>query len=400
MALWMMLVCFALVFLLVRLARQKNLKLFFAALLLFAVCDVYWQYLNVNSYYVGTNLPNSLLDNCPLWLAVTANFILSVLAFTFLIRVIRLQRRRISAVSIKESFDSLPSGVCFYETGGRIYLINEAMEEITKRLFSRHIYNGEMLWNGFSEKDVGGFGENEVVVNVDGKIFSISRFENDVNGQTIFELIASDISEEAEQNRLLEEKKAELEDLNRRLEEYDKNLAKIVRERELIRSKAKIHDEMNILIVSTLKSIDAYSAEEAERLAERWKSNVLELERDTEAYRRNPAEALDELAEALGIRLEMTGELPENAADIRLLITAVSECMVNALRHAGSESIFVKSEKGGALITNDGKPPDCEIIEGGGLTNLRNRAKAAGAELEIESIPEFSLRIKYKEENV
>ena len=52
-------------------------------------------------------------------------------------------------------------------------------------------------------------------------------------------------------------------------------------------------------------------------------------------------------------------------------------------------------------ITNDGKVPDDEITEGGGLSALRRRIENAGGIMRIKSIPNFALSalLPYGEEN-
>ena len=40
------------------------------------------------------------------------------------------ERARITPMSVKEAVDSLPSGVCVYLPGGRVILINRAMERL------------------------------------------------------------------------------------------------------------------------------------------------------------------------------------------------------------------------------------------------------------------------------
>lgn len=52
-------------------------------------------------------------------------------------------------------------------------------------------------------------------------------------------------------------------------------------------------------------------------------------------------------------------------------------------------------------ITNDGKVPDDEITEGGGLSALRRRIENAGGIMRIKSRPNFALSalLPYGEEN-
>ena len=79
-ALWLLFVCFALVWAVMRLLQQKRYKALLPALLFFAACDIYWQYLNANSYYVRGNKPYYIIDLSPVWLIIAVNAALSVAA--------------------------------------------------------------------------------------------------------------------------------------------------------------------------------------------------------------------------------------------------------------------------------------------------------------------------------
>ena len=397
-ALWLLFICLSLVWISMQLWQQRRYKPFFLALCFFACCDVYWQYLNANSYYVDVYKPMYKIDLCPIWPIIVINAVLTVVVASIAIHVFKWQRNHISAVSVKESFDTLPTGVCFYENGGRVYLVNEAMDKLTQIFAGQHLYNGERLWKILKSKSIPIADEDRAVVEADEKTYSFSRYKNNVNGQELYEIIASDTTDEAAQNKQLERKNEDLERLNKMLDEYNKNLADIVREREILQSKTKIHDDMNVLLISTINSIENYDTAESQRVSKLWNSNIIELQKDTEPYRKNPIETLRNLAYSLGVTLEFSGVAPEKNEYVRLLIAAVSECITNAIRHAGAKTITVTADENIVVITNDGKPPKAEITEGGGLTNLRNRAERLNADITIQSQPEFMLTLKYKKD--
>ena len=397
-SLWLLFICLALVWAVMQLWQQKRYKPLVPTLLFFAACDIYWQYLNAYSYYVGYNKEYYKIDYAPIWLIVLINAVLTVLVTGYVYHIFRYQKSHISAVSIKESFDTLPTGVCFYENGGRIYLVNNAMDTLTQKLAGQHLYNGERFWEILKSQSLSSPDDSGAVVEIDGRTYTFSKYPNTVNGQELYELIAADITEEAEQNKELERKNADLEQLNRMLEEYDSNLAQIVHEREILQSKVKIHDDMNVLLISTVNSIENYDKSEAKRVSAMWKEGAIELQRDTAPYRKNPLETLEDLAKSLGVTLVFNGTFPKENETARLLITAVSECMVNAIRHAGAKTVFVESNENGFTITNDGKVPKGDIIEGGGLSNIRSRAEKINAWLVIESLPKFKLSIYYSKE--
>lgn len=48
------------------------------------------------------------------------------------------------------------------------------------------------------------------------------------------------------------------------------------------------------------------------------------------------------------------------------------------------------------VIRNNGKPPEKEITEGGGLTNLRHRIENSGGKMTVQSLPMFLWQSRYQ----
>ena len=128
-------------------------------------------------------------------------------------------------------------------------------------------------------------------------------------------------------------------------------------------------------------------------------------------------EALDELglvnalialcsrvAEQSGIRVHrrLQGSLPELSPEIELAIYRIAqEALTNAMRHskATEVSVCLARAMGGLVlkVSDNGQGLPEHIIEGGGLTGMRERAMLIGADLTIESAPgagvEVTLRL-------
>ena len=47
-----------------------------------------------------------------------------------------------------------------------------------------------------------------------------------------------------------------------------------------------------------------------------------------------------------------------------------------------------------AVLTNDGRPPEGDIREGGGLSALRGLVEDAGGRMHVQSTPGFALRVE------
>ena len=102
-------------------------------------------------------------------------------------------------------------------------------------------------------------------------------------------------------------------------------------------------------------------------------------------------------ATASGVTVRIRGQEPTDG-EAELLYTAMLVCLNNAIQYAKateiSANIWENEGSYTVVIRNNGKPPEKEITEGGGLTNLRHRIENSGGKMTVQSLPEFSLVIE------
>ena len=71
--------------------------------------------------------------------------------------------------------------------------------------------------------------------------------------------------------------------------------------------------------------------------------------------------------------------------------------MTNAVRYAGADELYVcfseDSDFATVAVTNNGKLPEADITEGGGLSTLRRRVERAGGTMLVQSMPCFKLTV-------
>ena len=54
-------------------------------------------------------------------------------------------------MSVKESFDNLPSGICFYETSGILRLVNVKINDLCVEITGKPLLNGAEFWKTLAE---------------------------------------------------------------------------------------------------------------------------------------------------------------------------------------------------------------------------------------------------------
>ena len=399
---WLFFLLLLFIYVLFRLMQQRrSLKLTAPLLLLYLPLDVVWQFLADVTDISLYKAPWALrFCRIPAAAIAVLNAAVTVLVAVLLVFVRRRQQRRVDETSIKESFDFLPAGICFYRTTGRVYMYNHQMDALSFAVTGSAMQNGALFWNALIS---GGLpegvsrltdGDEPILRLPDGRIWRFTRFP--VKNEPLFELIAVDVTDLYLSAERLREKNEALRDFNRRLREYGENVTALTRNEEILTAKAQIHARMNRLLLSTVHCVeDGGTEEDYERVFSMWQGNVLLLCREETPGLSSPIAELQEAAASIGMALDFEGLLPEDNARALLVMLATGEALTNARRHAGATVLHVSCGERGAVFTNDGRPPEGEVREGGGLGEVRREAERLGAVMRVETCPVFRLTLSF-----
>ncbi len=309
-----------------------------------------------------------------------------------------------SRMSVKESFDNLPSGICFYEESGLLRLANVQIKELCLKVTGKPLLSGAEFWNTLTSgqpiepNERVASDKTPMIKTDDGKVYSFERIEHQTDGKKVYEIVATDITRKYELSEDLSKKNKELAALNRRMRAYGENIQKLTAEKETLNAKIRIHDELGKLLLSTRKSLSEDLTPEAKReLLSAWKTDLLAMgsvksEKVTDTY-----SGLYAAAKSVGVTLKITGRKPEEKQLKKIVVTAAIECITNTVKHAKGNAVTVElTEKGLFLeiaVTNNGEPPKATIKEGGGFSSLRQLVEREGGVMKIQSRPSFLLQI-------
>ncbi|MBQ7474405.1 MAG: hypothetical protein IJS78_00635 [Clostridia bacterium] len=321
------------------------------------------------------------------WLAVLA--VLALLSAALLARNIRYDRTFITPGTIKRYLDGIPCGICCFRENGRVLFSNVYMNRLCAALTGEELLDGNRL-RGAAD---GG------IVSALGRVWRFSCRELSFDGAPLYEMIASDITDEYAKTEALRKDRAELSELNRELKEYYIRIDDTVRRREILDAKANIHDEMNRLMLSTVAA-DGGDTAGLDRIFPLWEKNALLLCREAEETAKGQAkERIEKLAGSLKVRLVWRGAPPDGLTEGErsLFYSAAQEAIVNAVKHAGADELEISFEKTGSGIVcrfeNGGTVPRGEARFTGGLHNLSLAAKRRGATLTAETGERFTLSL-------
>ena len=304
-------------------------------------------------------------------------------------------RRQLSPVSIKESCDHLPSALCFAWENGQPCLKNLKMDELSHLLTGEALLNANVFWKTFEPQPIATL-EN-------GQTWSFARVRLGMSGKTVYQITGTNITEEARLQRELEKDNLRLKDINRRLRQYGQDVQEATREKEILRAKTRVHDQIGHALLQTRQFLSDTQGD-AESVCAAWRQNVrLLLGKYADDQHVDTFDQLARAAQAIGVTIERRGVFPaENTESTQLVETAAHECLTNLVRHAGGTRLEIIGEKAASgwriRYLNDGSAPSGPIVEGSGLTALRARTEAAGGKMDIAYTPRFELTLTLPEE--
>ena len=333
---------------------------------------------------------------------LTALLLLMIYILVYLTVTAPRENRMISMESIIESFDSVSTGICFYWPEGLVKLVNREMNEISLAMTGTLLTDGKSFWDRLSRlKPYGEDGplqpiEEKICRLENGTVYSFRRIPVDLSGHLIYELTASDITEEYTIGRVLKEKQEKADAINKRLVQLSETIAQMSAERELLDARIRLHDGIGQILLMMRAYINDPSSADGKQLASASRTMVRLLQEPG----REPADLLTACrrkAAELGVSLELIGDLPQEKAYTEVLQTAIMTSVLNIRQHADGDRLLICSElREGAYhicFTNNGKPPSTEIRESGGLKNLRKKVEKAGGSMQIRSVPRMELSV-------
>ena len=339
---------------------------------------------------------------------VLAILLLSACIVIFcLVLILRKKKRVITPSAVKESLDTLPDGICFSDEEGRPLLVNLCMNRISGDLFGQEILSSTIFWESLGQ----GVFLNEAkllrtspaitVQNTDGKVWDFRRRKLLIDNCWFYEITALDVTELHDLNIELTKRNAILDEVNRRLHNYSREIEKVTAEKELLAAKMRVHDDLGRALLAYRSRYLSAPAEKRDRkqLLALWRRTIAVMRGEARSEKgRSDWELLQQAAQAVDVEMILDDSLPKEGSAREILIAAVHECLTNTVKHAHGHrlQIAVTTENGvmKADITNDGEQPSEIIRETGGLKNLRMTLEQAGGRMEIQSVPNFLLHIE------
>ena len=330
------------------------------------------------------------------WLAITAFFIMVI------IEEVNRRKTAITPSSIKESLDQLETGLCYAQPNGLILLTNHRMNELSHLIFGKALQNANLFWQALTETPpVEGVvriacGDQPEFRLPDGAIRTFRREEKD----GVVQITAADTTHQHQLVRELQDKHRDLEDMNARIRSYGDKVDEYIIARERLETRVNLHGFLGQALLMTRHYLQ-YESGDPKRIIDVWQRNIEVLRMEAEPRQETDSlSSLRNAAEAIGMQVHVSGPLPPNLQQQKLIAAMGAETLTNAVRHAGAKQLWIDMEQTETAhiirYTNDGSTPTGPVAEGGGLSTARRKIEAAGGQMKIEAEPRFMLTIIFE----
>ncbi len=276
-------------------------------------------------------------------------------------------------LAIKYAIDRTSDGIAFVNIFGRITYLNTELKwvladmQISSYMRAAKIVEEikkSAVKNGRKVSDI------SYIVGVEDKAYRFS-FDSPLTQITCVDVTEEEnLVGESEQNNSLLEKTNE--ELSRALGEIDS----IEKERELLKIKGQLHDEL----AQHLSILHMFILNDTSGDLKNLKNllSSLEITSKKDEYVETTSDLVNSF-KAIGVEIHTHGDLPDNEDVKKIAYKLTKEATTNAIKHAKASEIYIEFEtengKFRARATNSGIMPR-EIVIGNGLTTLKAEVEA------------------------
>ena len=218
---------------------------------------------------------------------------------------------------IKESFDSLPIAVCFFDKNGMVRLVNHRMLTALNHLRKNGVQTLAELQSALQAPAAGVRCLNpqlRIYRFPDGRAlrFVQERITTQA-GIRYTQFTAADVTELMKKQSQLKEENAKLAEANGRLRTIFEQMPEIIREEETLAMKLRVHDDIGHSILAARRTLlQQASLAEIRASAALWEQSIAVLYRSNQMMvQSEPLAAAKKRAEEMGVRLLPEGTPPK-----------------------------------------------------------------------------------------
>lgn len=374
----------------VRYLRLEKLKIFILDLVILVIIILNILYL-LNSVLIEHPL---ILFKLARHIGVQVLMLVSVFG-TFILKLNQEKQKahqEIAGYSIHQALDNLPMALGFSNKKGDPILTNATMQALSLELNGHIFRNAHEFWQGVQAYE---HIEHQVVDHLVIKLnnhqyWSILKEGYHINGEFLIQISATNVSKQYQLSEQLHQENLKLNHQQARLKVLVDDIETIKKDEETLAVKMRIHNELGKTILTSKRYLEHETSHTLNEIINYWNQVIDSMELPQSYLSGNVMEMYEQIKEAahmIGCELIVNGNLPTDSDNGYLMMIAIKEAIINAIKHGGATQVVVDidhNHDGYILkIHDNGALKVDRLHEGGGLSSLRQKLEAALGTLEI-----------------
>ncbi|WP_277062885.1 sensor histidine kinase [Schaalia cardiffensis] len=313
-------------------------------------------------------------------------------------------------LTFKRAFEEFPGLLALGGVKGPVAMTNAPMHHLLKALGLNTAQPLNQIWqalcvraeddelNAIMHRSLEGT-PHHLFIRMGESVWQLRYKENDDAPESMsLQLWGEDLSEDYALARQLVDENAELEEETRGLRESIEEAGALVAQQDIVGTRLRLHDVLaqRLTFVRHFLAEGVGEVQRTRALSQMLTSLGEDLRADTSTPTAARLGMIVSGCALMGTRCEVSGPFPEDEDVASVLMSVLSQAVVNAVLHAEAEHItvrFSQSQSAWTMTITNPITDAVDVVEKTGLAGMRTRVEALGGWMRVHADTSFVVRV-------
>ena len=315
-----------------------------------------------------------------------------------------------SALTFKRAFEEFPGLLALGGVKGPVAMTNAPMHHLLKALGLNTAQPLNQIWqalcvraeddelNAIMHRSLEGT-PHHLFIRMGESVWQLRYKENEDAPESMsLQLWGEDLSEDYALARQVVDENAELEEATRGLRESIEEAGALVAQQDIVGTRLRLHDVLaqRLTFVRHFLAEGVGEVQRTRALSQMLTSLGEDLRADTSTPTAARLGMIVSGCALMGTRCEVSGPFPEDEDVASVLMSVLSQAVVNAVLHAEAEHItvrFSQSQSAWTMTITNPITDAVDVVEKTGLAGMRTRVEALGGWMRVHADTSFVVRV-------
>ncbi len=313
-------------------------------------------------------------------------------------------------LTFKRAFEEFPGLLALGGVKGPVTMTNAPMHHLLNALGLNAAQPLNQIWqalcvraeedelNAIMHRSLEGTPQH-LFIRMGESVWQLRYKENDAAPEPFrLQLWGEDLSEDYALARQLVDENAELEEATRGLRESIEEAGALVAQQDIVGTRLRLHDVLaqRLTFVRHFLAEGVGEVQRTRALSQMLTSLGEDLRADTSTPTAARLGMIVSGCALMGTRCEVSGPFPEDEDVASVLMSVLSQAVVNAVLHAEAEHItvrFSQSQSAWTMTIANPITDAVDVVEKTGLAGMRTRVEALGGWMRVHADTSFVVRV-------